>query len=138
MKTRERDIAAEILTATDDLVNTIRAKAAEFAAGEADEGRKRVKVREAWAVRLTPHKPTCEQWWVAADYIDALERYTKYRDGRWLFCTRARAHAVARHEREVGRCKTATVVRVAFYEVRRGCSQTRPAPRAAAEEGPKP
>ena len=125
MKTRERDIAAEILTATDDLVNTIRAKAAEFAADGADGGRKRVRRGEAWAVRSKNSKAVSEDhdtWWVAADFTDATrERFTPSRDERWLFSTRKRATEVAEKAQATSPWwVTTTVVRVAFYEVRRG------------------
>ena len=48
MKKRERDIAADVSAAVDDLVRTIRRKEAEFTMA----GKERVKVGEAWAVRL--------------------------------------------------------------------------------------
>ena len=81
--------------------------------------RKRVKVREAWVVRLNGAE---NPRWVAGDWCGvANERVTNCRDGRWLFCTRERALTVAgQAEREVTWCDTATVIRVTFYEVRRG------------------
>ena len=81
--------------------------------------RDRVKRGEAWAVRLSNG---AEPWWVAGDWCGAShERVTPCRDGRWLFRTRERALTVAgQAEREVTWCDTATIVRVTFYEVRRG------------------
>ena len=127
MKKRERDIAAEILAATDDLVNTIRAKAEEFAAGEADGtdgGRRRVRRGEAWAVRSKNSEALSEDedtWWVAADFTDVTrERFTPLRSERWLFSTRKRATEAADKAQATSPWWVATdVVRVTFYAVQR-------------------
>ena len=77
--------------------------------------RERVKCGEAWAVRIEREIAGGSTWWVAGEFCG----FCTYRDGRWLFRTRDRARDVAA-EAEREWCETATVVRVTFYEVRRG------------------